>query len=224
VFELGGDKEELEKFYQELKQIGETSPMSRVSWLFDRGLGGVPKDEKKAAEWIQRASEIRPEYLYWMGFRYERGKGVPRDEAEALRWYRKAAEQGVGPAQIILGNMYNHGRGVPKDETEAKKWFQKVEQADLDAMRRIAWWHAVSKVPELRDGMNAIVFAERLVALTSRTNANYLDTLACAYAETGQFEIAVNVQKEAISRLTNEDKSTYETQLKLFEARTPRRN
>ena len=64
--------------------------------------------------------------------------------------------------------------------------------------------------------------AEKVVALTERTNAWYLDTLAAAHAEAGQFEKAVSIQKEAMSILpTNADRSLYEGHLKLFESGKP---
>ena len=53
---------------------------------------------------------------------YADGRGVPRDEAEAVRWFRKAAEQGLAPAQSILGEMHAAGQGVTQDEAEAVRW------------------------------------------------------------------------------------------------------
>ena len=51
------------------------------------------------------------------------GEGVPEDDAEAVRWYRMAAEQGLAPAQFILGLMYANGEGVPQNYVRAYAWF-----------------------------------------------------------------------------------------------------
>jgi serine/threonine-protein kinase len=64
--------------------------------------------------------------------------------------------------------------------------------------------------------------AEKAVAATGRTNAAYLDTLAAAYAEAGQFTNAVNVQKEAIAVLQIPRwKEGFVSRLRLYEAGQP---
>ena len=77
---------------------------------------------------------------------------------------------------------------------------------------------------EIRNGTNAVRLAEQAVAASSRTNANFLDTLAAAYAETHQFDKAVSTQNEAIALLSNEvEKSDYKSRLKLYQDKTPYR-
>jgi serine/threonine-protein kinase len=89
-------------------------------------------------------------------------------------------------------------------------------------LNKTAWRLATSTDPALRDGPSALFFAVRAVAATSRTNANYLDTLAAAYAECGQFTNAVSVQREAIGLLkTDQEKQGYETRLKLYQSGSP---
>ncbi len=52
----------------------------------------------------------------------------------------------------------------------------------------------------------------------------YLDTLAAAYAEAGQFAKAVAAQKEAMALLQNQkSKDDFASHLKLYEANTPYR-
>ena len=56
----------------------------------------------------------------------------------------------------------------------------------------------------------------------SRANASYLDTLAAAFAEAGDFAKAVTVQKEAIALLRSEKEiQDYASRLKLYESNTP---
>ena len=77
-----------------------------------------------------------------------------------------------------------------------------AERGDALALNNLAWEMATSADANMRDGQRALGCAERAVAVTGRTNAMYLDTLAAAYAETGQFTNAVSVQQEAIALLT----------------------
>jgi len=89
----------------------------------------------------------------------------------------------------------------------------------------MAWLLATCGVPEARDGPRATRLAEKAVALTQRTNVTYLGTLAAAFAENGQFETAVAVQKEAIALLQGEEqKRDYNSRLRLYESGIPYRD
>ncbi|MCH8166953.1 MAG: sel1 repeat family protein, partial [Proteobacteria bacterium] len=56
------------------------------------------------------------------------------DYMAALRDFRKAADQGLAPAQYVLGVMYHHGRGVAQDYAEAVKWYRRAaDQGNANA-------------------------------------------------------------------------------------------
>ena len=56
-----------------------------------------------------------------------------------------------------------------------------------DPMNNMAWILATHAQPELRNGPEAVKLATRAVELSRTNNATFLDTLAAAYAEAGQF-------------------------------------
>jgi len=88
----------------------------------------------------------------------------------------------------------------------------------------IAWHLATSPHASLRDGVTAVSFAERAVAATNRRNAAYLDTLAAAYAEAGQYDKATTTAMEAIRLLSDGNlKEDYRSRLKLYAANSPYR-
>ena len=190
---------------------------------------GVVKDTVQAVQWYRKAAEqnYAPAQCA-LGNCYSSGQGVAKDEVEGTKWFRKAAEQNYAQAQYNLGGHYANGKGIEKDEAEAVKWFRKAAEGGqvtpFNALNALAWILATSPNSEIRDGSNAVVFAEKSVAATNRKTPGDLDTLAAAYAETGQFEKAVSTQQEAIALLQTEaERNDYKSRLELFEAHLPYR-
>jgi tetratricopeptide (TPR) repeat protein len=68
-------------------------------------------------------------------------------------------------------------------------------------LNAIAWDYATSDDSDVRNGTMAVELAEEAVRLTKRQNADWIDTLAAAYAENQQFDKAVTTEKEAIALL-----------------------
>ncbi|OQB92680.1 MAG: hypothetical protein BWX84_00900 [Verrucomicrobia bacterium ADurb.Bin118] len=94
----------------------------------------------------------------------------------------------------------------------------------LGALNGIAWILATSGDAKVRNGSEAVLFAEQLVEATHRKAPACLDTLATAYVEAGQFEKTISTEKEAIA-LAKEgaEKNGYSSRLTLYEAKKPYR-
>jgi len=58
-----------------------------------------------------------------------------------------------------------------------------------------------------RDGKRAVELAEKAIAL--KDDANFLDTLAAAYAEAGRFQEAIKTQERAITKLKQEGETQH---------------
>ena len=149
--------------------------------------------------------------------------GVTPNSTEAATWYRRAAEQGSAIGEVNLAGMYERGEGVTQSFGEAAKWYRRAgAQGSTGHRNSLAWFLATCPDETVRDGSEAITLAERVVAATGRKEADFLDTLAAAYAETGRFAEAVRTQKEAIALLHDENKKAdFEARLKLFESGVP---
>ena len=149
---------------------------------------------------------------------------MEKDFALAASWYRKAAEQDNSLARCLLARMHVKGEGVTKSRSDAAWWFRKgAEGTNALALNGAAWFLATCPDAGLRDGPAAVGFAERAVAATGSRDPYILDTLAAAYAEVGQFEKAVALQKEVISGIREEKKGECAARLKLYEAGRPYR-
>lgn len=92
----------------------------------------------------------------------------------------------------------------------------------------LAYALATTPRTELRDGVEALALAERTVGSTDHPGASFLDTLAAACAETGDFDRAVETVKEAIAleEQVEESRQLEELQrhLALFESGQPLRD
>lgn len=126
-----------------LKQLAERGSADAQFELGIRMLGGegLPKDEKGAAEWLQKAAaQSNLPAMNALGTMSEEGVGVPKDEKKAFEWYKKAAQYGLPLAQQNLAECYDLGKGVDKSAEEATKWLQRAANQDFPpAMAQYAW-------------------------------------------------------------------------------------
>ena len=91
-------------------------------------------------------------------------------------------------------------------------------------LNELAWILSTCGADQIRNGRRSVELAQKAVEITKRKNPQCLDTLAAAYAETGQFDMAVKAQQQAISLLTNpEEIEILLTRLRLYVDHKPYR-
>lgn len=94
-------------------------------------------------------------------------------------------------------------------------------------LNECAWLYSTFPADRFRNGQKAIKLAVKACELTKWNNASYIDTLAAAYAEIGDFELAVEWQEKAIELLNGEDRKKNENEfkerLKLYQTGKPYR-
>ena len=66
-----------------------------------------------------------------------------------------------------------------------------------EVLNNLAWIFATQKDPRYRNGAKALQLAKKACELTAYKQANFLDTLAAAYAEANQFDQAVLTAQKA---------------------------
>ena len=67
---------------------------------------GVPRDEERAAFWLQRAAATVVNAQYWYARMLAEGRGVARDVEAAAAWFTRAAEAGLVEAQVALARFW----------------------------------------------------------------------------------------------------------------------
>jgi len=89
---------------REAAEQGNATAQAKLASLYLLGRDGVEKDEKLAAEWMEKAANqgiVDAQVV--MGAFYDRGLGVVGDRDKATQWYEKAAAKGHGTSLAILG-------------------------------------------------------------------------------------------------------------------------
>jgi serine/threonine protein kinase/Flp pilus assembly protein TadD len=86
----------------------------------------------------------------------------------------------------------------------------------------LAWLLSTAPLDEVRDGKRAIELATQACQISNNKDHRFLDTLAAAYAETGEFEAAIRWSNSAIERTTNNAyREEYAKHLEAFQSGKP---
>jgi len=89
----------------------------------------------------------------------------------------------------------------------------RLEPSSAGTLNNLAWLLATADDPALRDCSRAIDCARRSVEAVR--SAPWLDTLAAAYAECGEFDLAVEIESEACA-LSEPPNPAFENRLELY--------
>ena len=143
--------------------------------------------------------------------------GAADDFAEAVR---------LAPTVPLF---YNLRAGVLYRQGE----YSRAVQDHLEALKRdprgastfnqIAWIRATAPDPDARNGRQAKECATRACELTEWQEAGFLDTLAAACAECGEFDDAVRWQEKAIGMVPDHAADEYRTRAELYRQGRPYR-
>lgn len=205
---------------------GDARAKTGLAWHYENGFG-VPQDLAKAILLYQEAAEqgyVRAEVT--LAHMYSRGRGVSQNKKKAAELFERAANQGDPNAQTNLGWMYHEGMGVPKDYQRAVELFHKAvyQEQSPYAFNDYAWFLATCPEQSQRNGKDAVAYANKACQLSGWKEANFIGTLAAAFAELGDFDAAVRYQKQAMAMESDyPDKQSMEKALRLYQQRKPYR-
>ncbi len=142
--------------------------------------------------------------------------------SEALENFDKAVELDQG-SPLSYSNRGNAWLAVA-DYEKAKIDFEKaieLSPENTEALNSQAWFLATCPLQEYRDGETAVGLATQACESVAMKNWSYLDTLAAAYAETGDFEKAMELQEQAILLAPAEKQEICQQRLVTFQAGKP---
>jgi tetratricopeptide (TPR) repeat protein len=150
----------------------------------------------EAEEHFQAALKIKPASAdvqqSYAGALMEQGK-----VAEAIPHLREAVrlEPSVDLRLRFAGLL--HKTGNAREAVEQYRAALVREPDSIEALNNLAWMLATSPDASVRNGGDAVRFAERACRLTASKKAGMVGTLAAAYAEAGRFTDAVATAAKA---------------------------
>jgi len=141
---------------------------------------------------------------------------------KAIQDFTRAIEKNSGFAEAYInrGVVYNkkgeYGRAISDYNMALEK-----KSNSVNAINSLAWLLSTCPEERFRNGEKAFELAEK--GKDINPGAYTLDTLAAAYAENGNFEKAVEIQKEVIKLIGNQENLTLldecKKHLKAYKAR-----
>ncbi|MBN1341387.1 MAG: tetratricopeptide repeat protein [Phycisphaerae bacterium] len=210
---MDGKNAEAVEAYQ---KILESDP-SNVDMLGNMSLALMGmKHYDRAAEYAQKAISVDPDSApvrNTLGVVLLQKSRIEPDlkRREALLDESIQAFRGAIQADPKYPNTYQNLLAILYDRREHREVVQVLRKAvqsmpdDLEMMNNLAYVLATCSNDDIRNGREALELALRVCEKSRYQRVGYLDTLAAAYAEVGDFENAVRIMEQAIEIASQKD-------------------
>jgi tetratricopeptide (TPR) repeat protein len=217
-------KQEYDKAIADFSEAIHLEPKSVSSYL-SRGMAWDQKEEHdKAIADFSEAIRLDPKKqgAYWnRGLAWSEKKEYDKavaDYSEAIR---------LDPRDV--GSYWSRGNAwvAKKEYGNAIADYSEAIRLDPEyaaPYESRAWIWATCPDAKHRDGKKAVESAIKACKLTDWKDFGHLDTLAAAYAESGDFEKAIEFQKKALSQCSERYRKEFVKRLDLYKAKKPYRN
>jgi len=193
---------------------------------FNRGIEwNAKKNFDNAISDYSEAIKINPEYREAFNNRGNAYRNK-RDYDLAIADYDSAIR--IMPKR----GLYHRNRGNvlmdKRDYDRAHASFSeavRLDANDADAADSLAWLMASAPDAKLRNGKRAVELAMKACELTQWKNGSYVDTLAAAYAEAGDYAEAIRRQQQALAvpEFEQSEGKNARNRLALYKAGKPNR-
>jgi tetratricopeptide (TPR) repeat protein len=185
-------KDDLAAALADYNQFIQLRPASAPAFI-NRGAAYLRKgDDDDAIADESQAISLKPNALLAY---LNRGRAylLKGDDDHAIADFTQALQ--IDPSRIATYIARGRAYGSKGDYGKARADFisaLKLDRNTAAAYNNLAWQMATCPDPQFRDGKSAVEGAEKACELTGWMVAADVDTLAAAYAESGDFDSAVN--------------------------------
>jgi tetratricopeptide (TPR) repeat protein len=130
------------------------------------------------------------------------------------------------PPDPIRRAFFWYERGDDRRTVSAYRDALKIDPTDGWALNGLAWLVATCPDSKYRNGRLAVELATRACERVQWAAPSYMDTLAAAYAEAGDFQSAVCLEREAVAclRAGDANQAAFLSRLRLYENKEPFRD
>jgi tetratricopeptide (TPR) repeat protein len=212
-----------------IKDLNEALRMNPNQWEAYFNRAGDFRDSGRldeAAADLEQVIRLNPKFT---GAYINRGAVYLRKGKvdNAIADYNKAIDLDPNSVAAYIGEA--RARMRKKDYAQASHYLEKISQLhpkEFDAaLNSLAWFLATCPDAGARDGKKAIKNAQKACELSQWKTWGYIDTLAAAYAETGDFDRAVKYQEQALKMAPEQNEQLQEAKqrLELYKQRKPYR-
>lgn len=139
-------------YFKKAAEQNEGEALLQLGLCYKEGIGGLPKDFKKAFEYTKQSADAGCEQgMYETGMDYLQGIGTDVDIAEAARYISAAAEKDIVDAYKIMGDIYVFMAASDTENSatyyaDAVRWYQKaVDAHSYSACSSLAWMYLVGR-------------------------------------------------------------------------------
>lgn len=152
---------------------------------------------------------------------------VEKSECErAVKFYCEYLETHPNDVEAAYGLGWAHEQ--MKSWSDAIKSYEraaKLSPRNMASRNNLAWVLATAPDDSVRDGVRAVKIAKEAMRIAGRRSHAFLkDTMAAAYAEAGDFELAVETQRQALKSAIPSQKKEIGARLELYENGKPYRS
>ena len=130
--------------------------------------------------------------------------------------------RGLARRRSERGNAYFHLGDFRRAQADFVAALR-ADRRDPDVLNNVAWFRATCPEANFRNGKEAVELATLACTLDKWKDADEIDTLAAAYAETGNFAEAQRYQQKAIDLLSENEalRPKFRARLEQYRAKQP---
>jgi len=130
--------------------------------------------------------------------------------------------RGLARRRSERGNAYFHLGDFKRAQSDFVAALR-LNRGDPDVLNNVAWFRATCPDANFRNGKEAVELATRACTLDKWKDADQIDTLAAAYAETGNFAEAERYQQKAMALLSENEalRPKFRARLEQYRAKEP---